>query len=381
MTLHDITQKLNKMEMSYVDLAREVVRLRQLYEDKEKLRPIFLESTPSNKIFRKKVIEVLSPLDTNISLKLDVIGFVDNTLLDKLETCAKRVRIVCHDQKKHPKEVESAIKRLLEAGAEIRSHREMHARMIRTNNHIIIGSGDLQADSLDANRTDACIWSNHPEILTDTKIFFEKIWNESTPVGDTLLLRSDFSKYREGSSPYDPWRVNQQLGTIKTVKQSEVGGSNQKKCLKITSPTGSHDYLLYRFRDCKQLKLAYRIRHQSFNAFGLGAGFHIQHTPENPSEETIEENFAVWMGIRQKQLQWYDTEYHKVCPIKPKKWYNISVSVDCNEQAYSFKVDGKEFEGNFRHYLDTVNTIRTNSWKEKTEWTTYIDQVILHKIS
>ena len=138
---------------------------------------------------------------------------------------------------------------------------------------------------------------------------------------------------------------------------------------------------MYRFRECKQLRLQYKIRHEDFNEKGLGSGFHIQNTPENPNEIAIEENFAVWMGIRNKELQWYDIDYHSVCPIKLNKWYNISIEVDCTNQEYSFKIDGKDYLGQFRNYVDSVNTIRTNSWKDQPEWTTYIDQVILHKIN
>ena len=173
-----------------------------------------MESTPSNKAFGQMIEKVLDPVISNTSLNMDVIGFVDNTLMEKLESCAGRIRIICHDQKKNPREVQSAISRLLNVGAEIRSYREMHARLVLTNTQAVIGSGDLQADSLGANRTDACIWSNHPEILYDAKQFFEKIWAESSPVGDTLLYKSDFSKHQEGAMLHDPWRVNRGLGSI-----------------------------------------------------------------------------------------------------------------------------------------------------------------------
>ena len=140
MAIPDIEQRLSILDRNYTEMSLEISRLRQLLEDKEKLRPIFLESTPSNKAFGQMIEKVLDPVTSNTSLNMDVIGFVDNTLMEKLESCAGRIRIICHDQKKNPREVQSAISRLLNVGAEIRSYREMHARLVLTNTQAVIGS-------------------------------------------------------------------------------------------------------------------------------------------------------------------------------------------------------------------------------------------------
>ena len=381
-SLEGVNQRLSVLERNYVDLLRELSRVRQLIEDKEKLRPVFIESTPTNQMFGQYVNDILDPVVTNTSRSLDVIGFVDNTLMEKLEKCADRVRIICHDEKKNPKEVDAALKRLMLAGAEVRAHPEMHARMILSYNQVLIGSGDLQADSISANRTDACVWSNHPEVIYDTKQFFDKLWNESTPVGNTLLYKSDFSIYNVGAFPPDPWRVNRGNGQIDTVSQSEVGGSWSKKCLKITSTHGSHDSILYRFRDCKEIQLKYKIRHEEFSENGLGSGFHVLQTPKNPTMDKIDETFAIWMGIKNCQLQWHDNnQYHSICDINLKKWYNITLDVNCYEQTFEVMVNTERHEGTFRHYQDNVNTIHSNSWRDQPEWTTYFDQIILNKKS
>jgi hypothetical protein len=45
----EVTQKLHSLERNYNDLFHKVARLRSLLEDKEKLRPQFLESLASRR--------------------------------------------------------------------------------------------------------------------------------------------------------------------------------------------------------------------------------------------------------------------------------------------------------------------------------------------
>ena len=82
------------------------------------------------------------------------------------------------------------------------------------------------------------------------------------------------------------------------------------------------------------------------------------------------------------RFQWHDNDqYHEICDIHLKKWYNITLNVNCHEQTFEGMVNSEKYEGTFRHYQDNVNTIRTNGWRDQPEWTSYLDQIILFKKS
>jgi len=345
--------------------------------------PIFLESTSSNRAYKNKVDEILDLVISDQSTELCIIGFVDNSLMPKLEQCANRTKIICKEEKKLPRAVQEAQKRLLDFGAEIRELTDFHARLILFNNQIIIGSGDLQALSLNGNRADASIWTDNDSVVEDAKTFFNQHWLKSTPVGETKLLFTDFSEYDIGPFKDEAWNTHLESGTLDIVPQSDLGGKPTEKCLKITSIQDSQTWASFQFRDSIKIRLKYKMRQQEFNEKGLGSGFHVLYTPK-PEQVRIKENMAIWMGIRYKSLQWnegdYPNAYEEICSIEPRKWYNVELIVDCESDTFNVKVNGKGYSGNFRHSIDSVNTIRTNGWNHQPKWSTYFDRVELYKI-
>ena len=75
-----------------------------------------------------------------------------------------------------------ALKRMEKNGAEVKIHPMLHARIfyvdIRGRREVIIGSGDIKSDCLGGRRFDAGIWSNHPETISSTIGFFNKVWDD-----------------------------------------------------------------------------------------------------------------------------------------------------------------------------------------------------------
>lgn len=376
MSSDEITKKIHFLERNYVDLSQEIARIRSLLEDKEKLRPLFLESSATRRTFGKEVDEIIQGVQNNTSRTLDIMGYFDNNFVSKLEPCAERIRIIGSDRATKTKSVRTALERLLKARAEIRYNEELHARIILSNDAVIIGSGDLQASCLAGNRIDACIWSNHPDILKSSREFFSRIWNESKPSGDTTILYNDFESYTIGSSPYEPFKIYKSAGEISVTDQ--ISGSD--KCLKISSPNESTDFILYEFRECTKVKIQYKIRQESFNEKGIGACLHVFHTPVKETHPILDENEAIHMAISDKKIYDYDNKPNYQHQIRAKIWYNIELNIDCKTKSYTYKVNGKPYNGYFRNPLDTVNAIITTPWTNQPEWSTYFDNISITKI-
>jgi len=373
--------KIEQLEANYKELAREIVRVRQLLEDQYSLRPQFLESSPLNKSFGERVDDMIKQVIQNKSLSINIMGYFDHNHVNKLQPCAERVRIISRDRDvKKDITLLNALNMMLGAGSEVRTNDQLHARLIQTEKSVIVGSADLEADCISGNRIDACIWSNHPEIVESTKIFFQRIWDKSESLGETIILFDDFEgeEHKINSEPKRNWEVYKGSGNI-IVTDEIKRRPKSTRCVKITSPNGSTTYMLYKFRESKKLKIDYYLRQEEFNEGGNGAAFHVFHTPINVDRPIPSENEAIHMAIREKELYYYDTTHHHFYKIQPKKWYHIILEIDCTEHKFTCYVNGEKFEGNFRYPLENVDVILTTPWRERPEWTTYIDQVKITK--
>jgi hypothetical protein len=87
------------------------------------------------------------------------------------------------------KKNKDALKRILKAGARVRLHPMLHARIfcVPQRQLLIIGSGDIQTECFGGERFDAGINSNNKDVIKQAMDFFKRVWEESEPLdGQTL---------------------------------------------------------------------------------------------------------------------------------------------------------------------------------------------------
>ena len=114
-------------------------------------------------------------------------GYFDQVMLDKLIPMAKQVKIISPSKATQTKRNKDALKRMNKAGAEIRLHPMLHARIFCApkRRFLIIGSGDVQTDCFGGSRFDAGVYSNNPDLIKDAMKFFDRVWEESNPIDST----------------------------------------------------------------------------------------------------------------------------------------------------------------------------------------------------
>ena len=101
-----------------------------------------------------------------------------------------KVRLICQEldpkNRKDRKNLQ-ALKKLADAGAEIRVNNRLHARFLvaYTKIHssfsgglLVIGSFDFNRDCIGRERHDAGIKTRHPDLVKSAIDLFEQIWNE-----------------------------------------------------------------------------------------------------------------------------------------------------------------------------------------------------------
>lgn len=76
-----------------------------------------------------------------------------------------------------------ALKKLSEAGAEVKFNNRLHARLLVAYTHIrgvlILGSFDFNADCIGQERYDVGVKTTHPDLVKSAIDFFELVWNDS----------------------------------------------------------------------------------------------------------------------------------------------------------------------------------------------------------
>jgi len=108
-------------------------------------------------------------------------GYFDQELLDKLIPMAKNLKIISPDKSFQGNKNTDALERIKKAGAQVRLHPMLHARIFcyPQRRVVIIGSGDIQTNCFGGTRFDAGVWSNNPKLITDAVTFFDKVWNDN----------------------------------------------------------------------------------------------------------------------------------------------------------------------------------------------------------
>jgi len=105
-------------------------------------------------------------------------------------SCGK-VRLICPElnptDKRDTKNLQ-ALKKIVDAGAEIRVNNRLHARFlvaysksansVLSGGLLVLGSFDFNKDCIGLERHDAGITTRHPDLVKSAIDFFEQIWNE-----------------------------------------------------------------------------------------------------------------------------------------------------------------------------------------------------------
>jgi len=175
--LDAIRMKLGALER----LADEMQRLRRIMEDKESLSPRFVECSPEIRTYRGRIEGLFK---TPLSRDVYIMGYFDQIILDKLLPNARYIRIISPTDALKTKRNKDALRRISKAGAKVRLHPMLHARIfcVPDRRVLIIGSGDLQTNCFGGSRFDAGIWSNYPELIKSAIDFFNRVWEESDPL-------------------------------------------------------------------------------------------------------------------------------------------------------------------------------------------------------
>lgn len=190
-----IIEKLEKIEGKVEErlkkLDNNIRNLISTIEDETYRCPKFLESSPAERTFGKKVKGILDNiLQSGGAHKTEILitGYFDHAIVDRLkEILAQKGKLKLISptgkQKGGGQHNLDALYRIEEKGGDVRVHPMLHARifyLIRDNQPwgVIIGSGDLKSDCLGGRRFDASIYSNHPEIIKSTIDFFNRVWKD-----------------------------------------------------------------------------------------------------------------------------------------------------------------------------------------------------------
>ena len=121
-----------------------------------------------------------------------ITGYFSESSREELEHLLKlqgrKVRLICQElniNDRRDKRNLEVLRKLQEAGAEIKVNNRLHARILvafSSNEPIrgllILGSFDFNAECMGKERYDAGIKTQHPDLVRAAKVFFERIWNE-----------------------------------------------------------------------------------------------------------------------------------------------------------------------------------------------------------
>lgn len=162
----------------------EVQRLTSALRDK--LRPKFLESSPTKRTFGEQVKGICDDILVRGSKRvlICITGYFDNEIVDRLEkilSVGGEVKIIVP---KLEREGTNILRKMTENyGVKVKIHPLLHARIFYVHRDgqpwgVIIGSGDLTNCCLSGKRFDAAIWSNHPDITKSAVDFFNRAWQD-----------------------------------------------------------------------------------------------------------------------------------------------------------------------------------------------------------
>jgi hypothetical protein len=127
-----------------------------------------------------------------------ITGYFSETIRETLESViilgqAKKVRLISQfltDSMRDRKNLE-VLRKLAQAGAEIKFNNRLHARFLVASNPpiksglLLIGSFDFNTECIGKERFDAGIKTKHPDLVESATKLFEQIWNEPESVSIT----------------------------------------------------------------------------------------------------------------------------------------------------------------------------------------------------
>ncbi|MGA2683239.1 MAG: hypothetical protein ABSF44_15740 [Candidatus Bathyarchaeia archaeon] len=191
----DLKTTLEEIKRRITSIEEEMQRNRQIQENKESLAPRFVVSSPQTRTYSQLIENLFDPrrgmgmmgMLFQGDITIYIMGHFDQVILDKLIPIAKKIKIISPSDTVSRKKNKDALERLSKAGAEVRLHPMLHARLfcIPKTRFLIVGSGDIQTDCFGGSRFDAGITSNYPQAITDAMKFFDDVWSESNPFSDT----------------------------------------------------------------------------------------------------------------------------------------------------------------------------------------------------
>jgi len=386
MSLDNIEKKIEMLERDYSDLRDNIVEIKLLLKDKERLKPSFLESSSAIKTFGSKAEKIIDKVRDNDSIDLKIMGYFDNFFIDKLKDCSDRVKIISNsdvrDNKKN-KILYDALKKMVNYGAEVRFHSELHSRLISINNELIIGSVDLQDRCLSGNRVDACIWTNDMDVLKKSEEFFDRIWMESEKLNDDrIVLDEEYDNYNINDSLLEPWLIDLEGGEIKIVKHDDALWKS-KKAIILYSPK-SLTKITYKLNNVKKLKIDYYIKQKEYNEIGAGSPFIVE-SSDNIIRNNENDNRMIYMEIRDKYLRIDNgikekLDIRNLKEIKLNQWYHIVLNINCYAHSYEIKINNEKYTGIFPVEFNDISAIRTKYNFNNIGWTTYIGKIVLRKM-
>ena len=122
--------------------------------------------------------------------KVCITGYFSEAIRDTLEIFARsnRLKLLCQEfdvsSKRENRNLE-AMRKLCEAGAEIRVNNRLHARFLVAHSPefpgiglLVVGSFDFNTEGMSKERFDAGIKTKNPDLVISALRLFEQIWNE-----------------------------------------------------------------------------------------------------------------------------------------------------------------------------------------------------------
>lgn len=132
--------------------------------------------------------------------KICVTGYFSETIRKSLESIIKtpsnNIRLICpflDIKKPRDKKNLQALRKLANAGAEIKVNDRLHARFLVAYDQVqkpslrywgllLIGSFDFNTECIGRERYDAGIKTRHPDLVRSAVELFEQIWNEAESI-------------------------------------------------------------------------------------------------------------------------------------------------------------------------------------------------------
>ena len=135
------------------------------------------------------------PAELQAYKEIFITGYFSETIREALERIIKRwearkVRLICPEfpikSKRDRKNLE-VLRKLADAGAEIKFNSRLHARFLVANNPalgglLLIGSFDFNTECIGKERYDAGIKTRHPDLVKSATELFEQIWSEDESI-------------------------------------------------------------------------------------------------------------------------------------------------------------------------------------------------------